>query len=64
MKEPSGMIERLRNGWATALDLEYVEYQISITTNRTEAKLLRHLRARMIAGTLEGRKGADSEPRG
>ena len=56
MKEPSGMIERLRNGWATALDLEYVEYQIGITTNRTEAKLLRHLRARMIAGTLEGHK--------
>jgi hypothetical protein len=56
MKEPSGMIERLRDGWATALDLEYVEYQIAIMTNRTEAKLLRHLRARMIAGTAGDRK--------
>jgi hypothetical protein len=56
MKEPSGMIERLRDGWATELDLEYVEYQIEITTNRTEAKLLRNLRARIIAGKAGDRK--------
>lgn len=56
MKEPSGIIERLRDGQPNELDLAYVEHQIGITTNRTEAKLLRQLRARIIAGTLGGRR--------
>jgi len=56
MKEPSGMIERLRDGQPNEWELAYVEHQISFTTNRTEAKLLRKLRARFIAGTLGGRR--------
>jgi hypothetical protein len=56
VKEPSGMIERLRDGRPNELDLEYVEYQIGITTNRTETKLLRQLKARIIAGTLGDRR--------
>lgn len=49
MNEPDGLIERLRDERATPLDLEFVDYKLGVTVNRTEIKILQNLRSRIVA---------------
>jgi hypothetical protein len=47
MSEPKGLTHRLHDGQSTAEDLAYLEYRLGLTTDVTEAKLLRGLLARL-----------------
>jgi hypothetical protein len=61
MKEPAGLMERLRAGRPSAADLEFVEHKLSTATGHSEIKVLNRLRARVLE-TMAGRS-ADKPPR-
>ncbi len=54
MKEPVGMLERLGADRPTLVDLAFVDYQLGMSIDHSEIKVLRNLRARIVASTSRG----------
>jgi hypothetical protein len=54
MREPDGLLDRLRTGCPNVTDLAFVEYRLSIAVDHSEIKVLRRLRARIVGTSKHG----------